>query len=302
MGKDFGYFGDGLEGYVHYKQSFDENFPQQTADETNFDSDGYTDENISEDEDSFNDSPFDEEESIACDENSAGGFTLSFRQPVSAAELVHRDVAAVKSYEDLSIRYKFNDKAYDFRWALLEYFPEIRESYEHSPEIEYEDILAQVLLIDFDLGYRAWRWMLEHFQRCLTEKFPSWELCVGVLYRMNCELHLPMAKKLGADEEMLCWVFSKCFDFGRGQYDLLCACLAANDSVLFDKLLQYYIVRKDWLADGSAHFDTVIEECLPYADVSKENYEILEKYVQMSAVGLRRKYLEKRLLENKPEE
>lgn len=25
---DFGYFGKGLDGYVHYKQAFDRNFPQ----------------------------------------------------------------------------------------------------------------------------------------------------------------------------------------------------------------------------------------------------------------------------------
>ncbi|MEG1926635.1 MAG: hypothetical protein RR415_12915 [Ruthenibacterium sp.] len=36
----------------------------------------------------------------------------------------------------------------------------------------------------------------------------------------------------------------KSFDFERGQYDLLCACLEANDAVLFEELLQYYIVVK----------------------------------------------------------
>lgn len=95
---------------------------------------------------------------------------------------------------------------------------------------------------------------------------------------------------------------SKSFDFERGQYDLLCACFEANDAVLFEELLQYYIVRKDWLADGSAHFDTVIEECLPYAEVFKENYKILQKYIWMAEVGLRRKYFKKLLPENKLED
>ncbi|MEG0770047.1 MAG: hypothetical protein RSG59_08995 [Ruthenibacterium sp.] len=346
MRKDYGIYGEGLVGYLRYKDAFDAIFSQKPTNKTNLDTDDSRYEDFSkdddfddddddfddiDDEDTEDDDGFeddddndndddddddedddddddnddddnDDDDNDDEDENSTVEFTLSFGGKNVPAKLIPRDIAQIQPGEDLSKRYKIDDEDYDFRRALLEYFPEIRESYERSSEIDYEDILAQVLHVDFDLGCRAWRWMLEHFQRCLAEKLPSWSLCEAVLCRMNSSLHLPMAKKLGEDGEMLCWVFSKCFSFEQGQCDLLCACLYANDAVLFEKLLQYYIVRKDWLTDGSAHFDTVIEECLSYAEVSQENYEILQKYVRTAAVGLRKKYLEKCLQEYKPEE
>ena len=31
MSKDYGYFGDGLDGYIHYKQAFDDIFKEMAA-------------------------------------------------------------------------------------------------------------------------------------------------------------------------------------------------------------------------------------------------------------------------------
>ncbi len=63
--KKYGYFGKGLEGYMHYKQSFDENFSSDKNDysDNSFDSDSYSlFDDDDDDEDDWEDDDEEEEE------------------------------------------------------------------------------------------------------------------------------------------------------------------------------------------------------------------------------------------------
>lgn len=60
MSKEFGFFGEGLDGYLHYKQAFDASFPGDKTEEVG--ADEKRPENGPEDEASEEDDEFLEEE------------------------------------------------------------------------------------------------------------------------------------------------------------------------------------------------------------------------------------------------
>lgn len=315
---DFGIYGEGVEGYLHYKQAFDES----TKNSSNGIPDDYYDFESDELEDDISDFPEVDDEvddmednSDVFDETTIDTDSISIEIPVTISFSVdtsdNHDQEAVRPPNvpsaipvplppdfDLTPYYcdaDCDDNSYYFevalRKAMSDFFPVYKENYENSKKWNSE-ILAGMFKHDKPLGLEMWKWQLEHFNTALVN--PQIGHVLTTMNDLKTRTFEWLFKTSINDE----WLWKKFFGqstvIWNTHADFLRLALKKNEVNLFIQMMDFYLNNTSPQADDSYTLDQLLEEVMTNCWKEKASLEAIsaiDGYIQKVQGSIRREEL-----------
>ncbi|MDL2254287.1 HIRAN domain-containing protein [Ruminococcaceae bacterium OttesenSCG-928-I18] len=310
---DFGYLGKGLEGYMHYKNTYDRTFGGEQS-STSFDYDG--DDSDSE-IDELNNEIDDLQDEIddlhnqlvdyeSVDDEPDDGETVSATISIGWGDESESPVKSIgppphplpanydltKHYWDEDAKYRFND---DLRKAMCDYLPEYKESYKNSDKSS-NDILLEIFSVDKPLALKMWVWELEHFQTALHD--PETGFVLTTMSYSVPDVTEWIFRTQKSNQFFWSVLFGESTVIDDTHADFLRLALENNDVDFFYYLMNLYENNSTPKSDYSYALDTLLEEILKewYDDASQKVVKAMREYIQKVEGSLRRAALEKRCL------